>query len=104
MKEFKNFAEFYESRVKPLALQRQKRLNGKVEGGSQTEFARFRYRFKTWKVDEDALVAPLKLAYLEIQKGNDPFEIIQTEKGTDRLTLKSDVPKGTEGLYIYRIS
>ena len=59
MKIYKDFVEFYETAVKNLYIMKQLRLDGKEKGGSAKEFARFRYRYGTWKVHEDTNVEPL---------------------------------------------
>lgn len=57
MKIYKDFVEFYETAVKNLYIMKQQRLDGKEKGSNSKEFARFRYRYKTWKVNQDTNVA-----------------------------------------------
>jgi hypothetical protein len=90
MKIYKDFVEFYETAVKNLYIMKQQRLDGKEKGSNSKEFARFRYRYKTWKVNNDTNVEPLREAYLAFKQQIDPFKLSQTVKGTTCLVLKND--------------
>lgn len=103
MKEFKNFTEFYVAVVKPLLVQNQLRLDGRESGGNRQVIAYFQYKGSKWKIHGDSRIEPLKTAYQEYLNEHDPFEITKTSFGKDRLTLKKDAPKGTKGMYIYRV-
>ena len=104
MNKFDSFREFYETMVKPLYMKRQTRLDGREKGGSTKEFARFRYRYKYWRVHEDTHVEQLQRAYRLLQAGEEPFEIGVSKRGNKPcLTLKGAEEGEEKFFYAYQL-
>jgi hypothetical protein len=88
---FSDFKEFYTKAVEPLKKANPSliRLDGKLKGDTRIVFAYFEYDGKKWKVNADTHIDRLKLAFDELEKGNDPWLIksLRDNKGL-YLTIK----------------
>jgi hypothetical protein len=100
---FADFNEFYVKAVEPLkkANPAYIRLDGKLKGDTRVVFAYFLYQDKKWKVNADTHIDRLKLAFDEVSKGTDPFEIkaLRDNRG-EYLAIKGQ-PVRNAKLYIY---
>lgn len=72
---YEDFTEFYTKAVEPLKKENPAfmRLDGKLKGDTRVVFGYFLYDGHKWKVYADTHIDRLKLAFDEIQKGNDPW-------------------------------
>jgi len=100
---FSDFKEFYIQAVEPLKKDNPVfvRLDGKIKGDTRVVFAYFQYQDKKWKVNADTHIDRLKIAFDEIEKGNDPFVIKTLRDGKGEYLAIKGQPVRNSKLYIY---